>query len=145
MAKVDSVFREQFEAKLYAMYPDVQTEGVVSRPQLMEVMGALKTEKFPLWMMKEKVGRGLYAVAGGKSAPVVGNTALKEEPVQSYTVDYTNVDSLIPVKDSNFVPFGNFADLENIIKSGIFYPAYISGPTGNGKSTMVEQIKFHRH
>jgi MoxR-like ATPase len=30
--------------------------------------------------------------------------------------------------------------LENIIKSGIFYPAYISGPTGNGKSTMVEQI-----
>ena len=38
------------------------------------------------------------------------------------------------------MPFGNYTDLENIIKSGIFYPAYISGPTGNGKSTMVEQI-----
>ncbi len=48
--------------------------------------------------------------------------------------------ALIPKKDPNFVPFGNYADLENIIKSGIFYPAYISGPTGNGKSTMVEQI-----
>jgi MoxR-like ATPase len=48
--------------------------------------------------------------------------------------------SLIPAKDPNFVPFGNYADLENIIKAKIFYPAYISGPTGNGKSTMIEQI-----
>jgi MoxR-like ATPase len=44
------------------------------------------------------------------------------------------------VKDPNFVPFGNYSDLETIIKAGIFYPAYVSGPTGNGKSTMVEQI-----
>jgi MoxR-like ATPase len=55
-------------------------------------------------------------------------------------VDYTNTKELIPVKDPNFVPFGNYSDLESIIKAGIFYPAYISGPTGNGKSTMVEQI-----
>jgi hypothetical protein len=48
--------------------------------------------------------------------------------------------SLVPEKDPNFVPFGNFKDLESIIKSGIFYPSYIYGPTGNGKSTMVEQI-----
>ena len=48
--------------------------------------------------------------------------------------------SLIPKKDNNFVPFGNFKDLETIIQSNLFYPAYVSGPTGNGKSTMVEQI-----
>jgi len=48
--------------------------------------------------------------------------------------------SLIPKKDPNFVPFGNFKDLETIIASNLFYPAYVSGPTGNGKSTMVEQI-----
>lgn len=141
MAKVDAVFRREFECKLFEMYPDLQTRGTVSRPELLDVMKALKTEKFPLWMMKDKVGRGLYALDGGLNRNVVvGNTALKEEPVQSYQVDYTNIDSLIPVKDPNFVPFGNFTDLENIIKSGIFYPAYISGPTGNGKSTMVEQI-----
>lgn len=140
MAKVDTQFREQFESKLYEMFPDVATEKTVSRPQLMEVMSALKTEKFPLWMMKEKVGRGLYAIDGGKPAPVIGNTALKEEPVHSYQVDYTNMESLVPKKDPNYVAFGNHTDLENIIKSGIFYPAYITGPTGNGKSTMVEQI-----
>ena len=138
MAKVDTQFRESFETKLMEMYPDVVTSGQVSRPELMEVMTAMGTEKFPLWLMKNKVGRGLYAIDGG--APVAGNTALKPVKEESFVIDYANTDSLIPKKDSNYVPFGNHSDLENIIKSGIFYPAYISGPTGNGKSTMVEQI-----
>lgn len=47
---------------------------------------------------------------------------------------------LVPPVDGNYVPFGNHKDIEVIIRSNIFYPAYISGPTGNGKSTMVEQI-----
>lgn len=127
-----------FESKLFELHPDVVTSGQVSRAQIMETMDALGTSKFPNWLMVNKVGRGLYAIDGKKSAPVVGNTALKVE--ESFVVDYSNVESLIPKKDPNFVPFGNYADLENIIKSGIFYPAYISGPTGNGKSTMVEQI-----
>lgn len=141
MSKVDAVFRREFEIKLHETFPDVATKGIVSRPQLIEVMEKLKTEKFPLWLMKDKVGRGLYALEGGRAKhDVVGNTALKEETMESFQVDYTNTESLIPKKDPNFVPFGNYADLENIIKSQIFYPSYISGPTGNGKSTMVEQI-----
>ena len=140
MAKTDNQFRENFEAKMNEMYPDVASRGTVSRPELMGVMKALNTDKYPLWLMKTKVGRGLYAVDGGA---VVGNTALKpkvEMKQGSFLVDYTNTAALIPKKDDNFVPFGNYTDLENIIKSGIFYPSYISGPTGNGKSTMVEQI-----
>jgi MoxR-like ATPase len=119
------------------MFPDIQTKGTVENSQLLAVMKELGTKKSPRWLMVDKVGRGLYAIPGGK---IVGNTALKEQPMESFTVDYSNVDSLIPKKDPNFVPFGNYTDLENIIKSGIFYPSYISGPTGNGKSTMVEQI-----
>ena len=142
MSKTDTQFRDLFEAKMSEMYPDVSTRGTVSRPELLDVMKSLKTEKYPLWLMKNKVGRGLYSIDGG-AAPIVGNTALKpkvEMKQESFVVDYTNTASLIPKKDPNFVPFGNYSDLENIIKSGIFYPAYISGPTGNGKSTMVEQI-----
>jgi MoxR-like ATPase len=139
MAKTDNDFRVQFESKMHEMYPDVASTGMVSRQQLLEVMAHMDTEKYPLWLMKDKIGRGLYAVPGGKS--VVGNTALKiDNEKESFVVDYTNTESLIPQKDPNFVPFGNYTDLEQIIKSGIFYPAYISGPTGNGKSTMVEQI-----
>lgn len=137
MAKSDVAFRETFEAKMHEMYPDVSTKGQVSRPQLLEVMAKLKTEKYPVWLMKNKVGRGLYSIDGGATA---GNTALKPEPVESFVVDYSNTDSLIPKKDPNFVPFGNYNDVETIIKTKIFYPVFISGPTGNGKSTMVEQI-----
>jgi MoxR-like ATPase len=126
-----------FENKMYEMFPDIQTKGTVENSQLLAVMKELGTKKSPRWLMVDKVGRGLYAIPGGK---IVGNTALKEQPMESFTVDYSNVESLIPKKDPNFVPFGNYTDLENIIKSGIFYPSYISGPTGNGKSTMVEQI-----
>ena len=141
MAKVDSDFRAEFESTLVQMHPDVATKGVVSRPQLLDVMAKMQTQKYPLWLMKDKVGRGLYAIAGGNPTPVDGSNALKPEPVKdSFVVDYTNTQSLIPKKDPNFVPFGNYTDLEQIIKSAIFYPAYISGPTGNGKSTMVEQI-----
>jgi hypothetical protein len=47
--------------------------------------------------------------------------------------------NLVPAIDSKFVPFGNFADLKKIIKSKIFYPAFITGLSGNGKTFGVEQ------
>ena len=137
MSKTDTAFVETFEAKLFEMFPDAKTNGTVENSQLLATMRELGTSKSPRWLMVNKVGRGLYSIDGSKPA-VIGNTALK--PQESFTVDFNNTESLIPVKDANFVPFGNYPDLENIIKSKIFYPAYISGPTGNGKSTMVEQI-----
>ena len=131
----NDTFRTQFETKLFEMFPDVQTTGTIKNSQLLDTMRALGTKTSPKWLMANRVGRGLYSVQGSKS-----NVVMKEEVMESFKVDYTNTESLIPRKDPNFVPFGNYTDLENIIKSGIFYPAYISGPTGNGKSTMVEQI-----
>lgn len=128
-----------FMTKLLQLHPDVSARGTVTRTEISETMAALGQTKWPDFLMTNRVGRGLYAIPGG--VQTIGNLAVKQEPVvESVTVDYTNVSTLIPKKDSNFVPFGNYGDLENIIKSGIFYPSYISGPTGNGKSTMVEQI-----
>ena len=111
MAKTDTQFRELFESKLSEMYPDTQTKGTVSRPELLDVMKALKTEKYPLWLMKTKIGRGLYAIDGG-ATPVIGNTALKATPVkqESFKVDYSDISALVPKKDPNFVPFGNSND-----------------------------------
>ena len=140
MAKIDPAFQTEFESKLFELFPDVKTEGVVQNSQLLETMRTLGTTTQPKWLMVNKVSRGLYAIDGNGKPLVSGNNALKPQPAESFTVDYTDVTSLIPSTDPNFVPFGNFADLENIIKAKIFYPAYISGPTGNGKSTMIEQI-----
>ena len=46
---------------------------------------------------------------------------------------------LIPEKDDSFVKFGNFGDIKKIIQSRLFYPAFITGLSGNGKTFSVEQ------
>ena len=47
--------------------------------------------------------------------------------------------NLIPQKDDTFVRFGNFGDLKKIIQSRLFYPTFITGLSGNGKTFSVEQ------
>ena len=47
--------------------------------------------------------------------------------------------NLIPDKDDDYVPFGNYSLIKKILKSGIFYPTYIQGLSGNGKTLGVEQ------
>ena len=47
--------------------------------------------------------------------------------------------NLVPAKDENYVPFGNFSDVKKVIQSRLFYPAFITGLSGNGKTFSVEQ------
>jgi MoxR-like ATPase len=46
---------------------------------------------------------------------------------------------LVPEKDANYVPFGNFSDVKKIIQSRRFYPTFVTGLSGNGKTFSVEQ------
>ena len=47
--------------------------------------------------------------------------------------------NLVPETDTNFVPFGNFSDVKKVIASKLFYPMFITGLSGNGKTFSVEQ------
>ena len=47
--------------------------------------------------------------------------------------------NLIPEKDDTFVKFGNFNDIKKIIQSHLFYPTFVTGLSGNGKTLSVEQ------
>ena len=47
--------------------------------------------------------------------------------------------NLIPAKDDTFVKFGNYGDIKKIIQSRLFYPTFITGLAGNGKTFSVEQ------
>ena len=47
--------------------------------------------------------------------------------------------NLIPDKDDTFVKFGSFSDIKKIISSKLFYPTFITGLSGNGKTFGVEQ------
>ena len=62
-----------------------------------------------------------------------------EKSFNAPAVQPSVVQNLVPVKDSTFVPFGSFKDVKSIIKSKQFYPAFITGLSGNGKTFTVEQ------
>ena len=47
--------------------------------------------------------------------------------------------NLVPAVDTTFVPFGNFSDVKKVITSKLFYPMFITGLSGNGKTFSVEQ------
>lgn len=130
---------EVFESKLFEMFPDIRDSGVVSRTQIVDAMNALKTTKYPNWLMTNKVGRGLYAIAGGNTVRKVVEQEVVENDVKKPTY-ITEATVAAPIVDGNYVAWGNHTDVEAIIKSKLFHPIYITGPTGNGKSTMVEQI-----
>jgi hypothetical protein len=48
--------------------------------------------------------------------------------------------NLVPAPFVGFVPWGNYGNLKKIVKSGMFYPVFITGLSGNGKTLMVEQL-----
>ena len=68
--------------------------------------------------------------------PVMKKIEVGEESVVAY---HNPTENLVPEKDPLYVPFGNFNDVFSIIKSGRYYPAFITGLSGNGKTFMVEQ------
>ena len=62
-----------------------------------------------------------------------------EQAYQSPAVLPPTEQNLIPDKDDTFVKFGNFGDIKKIIQSRLFYPTFITGLSGNGKTFSVEQ------
>jgi len=48
--------------------------------------------------------------------------------------------NLVPAPFEGFVPWGNFALIEKVVKSGLFYPIFVTGLSGNGKTLMIEQV-----
>ena len=77
-----------------------------------------------------------------KSGRGVWNLTIQEKLEQTYAqpaVEPVVQQNLVPLKDDNFVSFGNFSDIKRIVKSRVFYPVFITGLSGNGKTFGVEQ------
>ena len=65
-------------------------------------------------------------------------------PVENTTVNLvaTNMDkqNLVPSAFEGFVPWGHYSTIKQIVESGLFYPVFVTGLSGNGKTLMIEQI-----
>jgi len=100
--------------------------------------------KFP------KVKRGVYNLSAvvtplnpnanvtpmPQAAPVASAPVTPVGKVQSTSSD----EVYIPEKEPTFVQWGHFSDLKKVVSSKMFYPTYIAGLSGNGKTFMVEQV-----
>lgn len=136
--------RQKFIDSLVALQ-----KPVVSRPEIKKICSELGISGVP-WFTKDdanRVGRGMYKV------PVAGTTAIQmaaqvlpmikpveksENRIQNVSTDLEETD-LVPKVYKNYVAFGNFDDVLSIVQSNRFFPVFISGHSGNGKTMSVEQ------
>jgi MoxR-like ATPase len=111
---------------------------------------------FPYWFTTKseyRVGRGQYKLPdiGNKFKEKEMKTEVAEVALAAQVLEFRqpklldDSDIAIPTKYADYVPFGFFKDLRHIIKSGSFYPVFITGLSGNGKTLMVEQVCAELH
>ena len=102
----------------------------------------------PQWLTKDKqyrVDRGLFKLPNidddvSEDTKVSKTETVKDNKVNeaAYIVSSLTGD-IVPKKDSVFVSFGNYPDVKSIVKSKMFYPVFITGLSGNGKTMGVTQ------
>ncbi len=138
------------------------TKFEISRREINELVKNKKVS-YPNWLVTDtslRIRWGMYRLpleilegmevlpplVGVVDAPVVDEVSApalmaRTLPlrIQSVVSDL-EINNLIPVKYEHYVPFGNFEDLKRIIGSNGFYPVFITGPSGNGKTMSVEQV-----
>jgi len=134
--------------------------ATVTRAELLDVAASLGKSGAPTWITNDpdrRAGRAQYSVNEILESPFYGADASAPSPVDiaapvvaaPITVPATmsvmgltggERTSLIPEKIDTYVPFGFFKNLEKILKSGMFYPCFVTGMSGNGKTCMVDQV-----
>ena len=106
--------------------------------------------KNPSWLKSDtyKIGRGVYRLPlTGDVSPTVQETVSKktEKAPESDTVNQAAyvvsslTGNIVPTKDPVFVPWGHYKDIKSIVTSKQFYPIFITGLSGNGKTMNVQQ------
>jgi hypothetical protein len=104
----------------------------------------------PQWFVNDnsnRISRGVYKnpfymkkkIENNETEVAMVAQVLPMKRITNVVTDLQTED-LIPETYKNYVPFGNYDDMTTIISSKQFYPVFITGNSGNGKTMMVEQI-----
>ncbi len=126
-------------------------KDVLTINELKQVNQTLGCKYPPQWLCKNKdykVGKQTFKL------PIESDIKVSAEKIETKSANNstpatTNKEAayivssltgnIVPTKDKNFVSFGNYPDVKNIIKSNRFYPVFITGLSGNGKTMAVTQ------
>ena len=133
--------QQDFLSAVKTHFGDITT---INRAQLLELsqVNASISKYPPKWLKANLVARGEYAL-DVSSVPVVQEERpeISQEAVKGVPSTDDNPDiSFIPSTDGDYVAWGNHKTVEKVIKSKLFYPIFITGLSGNGKTFMTEQV-----
>ena len=122
--------------------------AVITKTELKEAAFSVGIPE-PYWFQKAcKVGYNQFKLPNEEDygAPAPTTTETSEE-VSAVNLVATNMEkqNLVPALFEGFVAWGNFGTIEKIVKSGLFYPIFVTGLSGNGKTLMVEQVHAKLH
>lgn len=149
--KGDFIMTATREDLLAALRAADTNGGIFRKKDVFAVAHPMGIEKLNWLLSKDNVvSRGVYdlsaAMAGvaAKPAPVMPQPVAEivSKPVAKTLMQpklEVTIDNLVPRVDTTYVPFGFYKDLIKVLKAEAFYPTFISGLSGNGKTTMVEQ------
>ena len=142
-----NILNELQTAQVEALYKKYgRTE--ISRSEINDFVksGEIKN---PSWLKSKKylVSRGVYSlpIAGNDFSPTLTDVPLvPEEPKEPVVakaafVVSSLIGNIVPDKDPVFVPWGYFKDIKKIVSSKAFYPIFVTGLSGNGKTMNVSQ------
>ena len=127
-------------------------KSTLSMTELKEANAHFGCKYAPQWLIKNpdyKIGKGMFKLPSddsgivenqpqtiSKPTPQVDNSDIKTEA--AYVVSSLTGD-IVPKKDKSFVSFGDYSSIKSIIASRHFYPIFITGLSGNGKTFGVTQ------
>jgi MoxR-like ATPase len=149
--------RDAFIAAVVAEYG--KSKDTISRAEIIDLCEKTGLG-YPHWVTNDnerKVGRGLYdisdctgvakeRVVSDVKSPIVNvvktveNNVIAMAPPMARHAEKEVHATYIPSRARGYVPFGHFPDVRTIVASKKFYPVYITGLSGNGKTLMVEQV-----
>ena len=144
--KLDNNKKELVE-NLFAEYGKTE----LTRSEINEYIGKNSLPN-PSWLKSNtyKIARGVYSlpVDGNDISPVIKQEVQKSKVETAESVGTINkaamiisslTGDIVPTKDDVFVPWGYFKDIKSIVSSKQFYPIFVTGLSGNGKTMNVQQ------
>lgn len=121
-------------------------KDVLSRAELKDIAQKVGVKSIGFFANEDsnRVGRGQYRVpntAISMQAQVIPMPKQVEKSSNRIQNVVTELDeaNLVPAQYKNYVPFGNYEDVLSIVMSNRFFPVFISGHSGNGKTMSIEQ------
>lgn len=103
---------------------------------------------YPTWFGKNfSVGYNAYKLPFEGVAPTSVTAPAPDDDLTVVNLVASNMEkqNLVPASFEGFVAWGNFSKIEKIVKSGLFYPIFVTGLSGNGKTLMIEQVHAKMH